>query len=227
MDYRLIRSKKRKRTMTIRIKADGAVEVRVPYKTPQRDIDAFFKEKTPWVHKILKEREGRLRGETAQPKQFISGERFLYLGEGYPLELCDMNGRRDALILSYGKFLFDEKRAGEAEEIFVNWYKKRAKELFTERVAYYSRQLNLFQEGIKITSAFSRYGSCSPKNHLSFTWRLVMVPLVVIDYIIIHELIHIKVKNHSKEFWESVRIAMPDFRTHKRWLKENGHSLKL
>jgi hypothetical protein len=213
--------------MTIRIKADGAVEIRVPYKTLQREIDDFFREKTPWVKKIMMEREKRLRGETAQPKRFISGETFLYLGEGYPLELCDMNGRRDALILSYGKFLFDEKRTGEAEEIFVNWYKKRTRELFVERVAHYSRQLSLFQEGIKITSAFSRYGSCSPKNHLSFTWRLMMAPLVVIDYIIIHELIHIKIKNHSKKFWDSVGAAMPDFRTHKRWLKENGHSLKL
>ena len=213
--------------MTIRIKADGAVEVRVPYKTLQRDIDAFFREKTPWVHKILKEREGRLRGEAAQPKQFVSGEIFLYLGERYPLELCDTNGRRDALILSYGKFLFDEKRTGKAEEIFVNWYKKRARELFMERVAHYGRQLSLFHEGIKITSAYYRYGSCSHHNRLSFTWRLLMAPLVVIDYIIIHELIHIKIKNHSKEFWDSVRIAMPDFKTHKLWLKENGHSLKL
>jgi hypothetical protein len=96
-----------------------------------------------------------------------------------------------------------------------------------ERVAYYSRQLSLFQEGIKITSAHYRYGSCSSKNRLSFTWRLVMAPLAVIDYIIIHELIHIKVKNHSKAFWDSVGTVMPDFRTHKRWLKENGHSLKL
>jgi len=213
--------------MTIRIKTDGTVEIRVPHKTSQREIDTFFKNKTPWVHKILMEREKRLQSKAVQPKQFVSGETFLYLGEGYPLELCDMNGKRVALILSYGKFLFDEKRAGKAEELFVNWYKNRAKELFVERVAYYSRQLNLFQEGIRITSAQYRYASCSHHNRLSFTWRLMMAPLVVIDYIIIHELIHIKVKNHSKEFWESVRIAMPDFRTHKQWLKENGHSLKL
>ena len=213
--------------MTIRIKADGTVEVRVPYKTPQGEIDAFFRKKTPWVHRILIERESRLQSKAVQPKQFVTGETFLYLGEGYPLELCDMNGKRVALILSYGKFLFDEKRAGKAEEIFVNWYKNRAKELFLERVAYYSRQLSLFCEGIKITSAHYRYGSCSHRNRLSFTWRLVMAPLVVIDYIIIHELIHIKVKNHSREFWEAVRIAMPDFRTHKQWLKENGHFLKL
>lgn len=213
--------------MTIRIKADGAIEIRVPYKTSQRQIDAFFKEKTPWVQKIMTERERRLPGEPIQSKQFVSGETFLYLGEGYPLELCNMNGRRDAIILLYGKFLLDEKMAGKAKEIFVNWYKKRARDLFVERVAHYSRRLSLLSEGIKITSAFSRYGSCSPHNRLLFTWRLMMAPLVVIDYVIIHELIHIKVKNHSKEFWESVRVAMPDFRTHKRWLKDNGHSLKL
>jgi predicted metal-dependent hydrolase len=228
MDYRLVRSKNRKRTMTILIKPDGTVEMRVPYKTLQRDVDAFFKEKSPWVQKKLMEREKRVEGETAQPKQFITGEIFFYLGERYPLEICNMNGSRaPSLSLSYGMFLLDEKSAGEAQAIFIKWYKKRAKELFAERVYHYSRQLSFFPEDIRITSAQYRYGSCSARNNLSFSWRLMLAPLPVIDYIIIHELTHIKVKNHSKKFWESVGASMPDFRTHKRWLKEHGYSLKL
>jgi predicted metal-dependent hydrolase len=94
-------------------------------------------------------------------------------------------------------------------------------------VALYAAQHG-FQPGrIRITSARTRWGSCSSKGTLSFTWRLVMAPLEVVDYVVIHELAHLRVKNHSQVFWDSVAALMPDYKRHVTWLKKNGRFLTL
>ena len=77
---------------------------------------------------------------------------------------------------------------------------------------------------IRITGARTRWGSCAGER-LNFTYRLAMAPLEVIDYVIVHELVHIEVKNHSKTFWKRVEKIMPGYKRRRRWLKENGYSL--
>lgn len=224
--YSLIRSKKRKRTISLRVMPDGRVVIRAPHRAPQEEIDRFYQAKTAWVKKKLVERENNTQRNAGKPVAFIPGERFLYLGEWYPLEIQDTNGRKTPLSLSWGTFVLDEKRAEDVKDLFIRWYKDEAKRLFTDRTNFYSKNLGLFPKGIRITSAQFRYGSCSPENKLSFTWRLVMSPLAVIDYVIVHELMHIKEKNHSGRFWGLVEAATPDYRMHKIWLRENGHLLK-
>ncbi|MBM4351392.1 MAG: M48 family metallopeptidase, partial [Deltaproteobacteria bacterium] len=114
----------------------------------------------------------------------------------------------------------------EARDLFVRWYKGEAKETIARRVDYYSHRMHLSPKGIKITSAQSRWGSCSRDNRLSFSWRMIMAPLNVIDYILIHELAHIKEKNHSGRFWNYLESFLPDYRKHRLWLKENGPRLR-
>jgi predicted metal-dependent hydrolase len=225
--YSLIRSKKRKRTLSLRIMQDGRVIMQVPYRTSQEEIDSFFEAKTAWVKKKLLERESRVQRDAVKPIAFIPGERFLYLGEWYPLEFQNTNGSRIPLSLSWGTFVLDETRAEQARDFFIKWYKAEAKRLLADRVNYYSNNLVLSPKSIRITSALLRYGSCSPDNKLSFSWRLVMTPLAVMDYVIIHELMHIKEKNHSARFWGLVESAMPDYKKHRHWLRDHGHLLKV
>jgi len=78
-----------------------------------------------------------------------------------------------------------------------------------------------------ITSARTRWGSCSQEGALSFAWRLIMAPLPIIDYVVVHELAHIQVKNHSKRFWNKLNVLMPDYRQRIEWLERNGHLLSL
>jgi len=80
--------------------------------------------------------------------------------------------------------------------------------VLSDRVAWYSKKSGIIVKQIKITSANSRWGSCSAKGTLSFPWRLVMAPVPVIDYVVIHELIHVIEKNHSKDFWDKVHVLM-------------------
>jgi len=220
--YELVRSKKRKKTITLTVKRDGKVVIYAPYRTPVTEIDGFFESKKTWVRDKLAEQERR-SGTEGKEKQFVSGELFLYLGDFYALEIRDMNGARQPLVLSYGMFLLNKDRVEAAREHFVRWYRKRAAEVIAERLGRWSKRLQLAPEGITITGAQHRYGSCSSKNRLSFSWRIVMAPYEVIDYVIVHELAHIKEKNHSRRFWDVVVSILPDYRKQRGWLRENNH----
>jgi predicted metal-dependent hydrolase len=225
--YSFIRSRERKKTLSLRIMPDGNIVIRAPHRTPKEEIESFFQSKQDWVRKKLREKEDLSLDDSAKTRKFVSGEQFLYLGEFYPLEIESKNGRKTALTLSWSRFILDEERAEEARALFIKWYQAEAKRLFANRVDHYSKKFSLFAANIKITSAECRYGSCSPVNNLSFTWRLVMAPLAVIDYVIIHELVHTKVKNHSRTFWESVASAMPDYKAQREWLRRNNHLLRV
>jgi len=213
--------------LSLRIMPDGRIVIRAPYRTPLAEIESFFQSRKDWVRKKLGEMDAAAGKDGPSTRMFASGEKFLYLGESYPLEIQSKDGRKRPLTLSWSRFILDEERTDEARVLFIEWYREEAKRLFADRVDHYSKRLNLLAKSIKITSAESRYGSCSPTNSLCFTWRLIMAPLAVIDYVIIHELVHVKVKNHSKKFWESVALAMPGYKVHRSWLRKNNHLLRL
>jgi len=222
--YHLIRSKKRRKTISLHIKEDGKIVIYTPYCTPKWEIEKFIEEKESWIIGKISEREKRTK---EVEKTFLPGEKFLYLGEWYPLEIQESSNRGAPLTLAFGKFILSHDRIGEARDLFCHWYKKEAKEKITERVDHYGNRFQLLPEGIKITSARSRWGSCSRDNRLSFSWRIIMASLTIIDYVLIHELVHIREKNHSQKFWNYLESVLPDYRKHRSWLRENGHLLQL
>jgi predicted metal-dependent hydrolase len=224
LGYHLIRSRKRRKTISLHINEDGKIVVNAPYRTPKWEIEKFVEEKQSWIVKKISEKDGSIR---RAEKEFVPGEEFLYLGESYPLEIQDTHKKEHPLKLSFGKFILDKDHIEEARDLFVEWYKTEAKQRIMERVDYYGKRLQLFPKGVKITSAKYRWGSCSPDNRLSFSWRIIMASLNIIDYILIHELVHIKEKNHSKRFWSYLESVLPDYRKQRLWLKQNGHSLCL
>jgi len=221
LSYQLIRSRKRRKTISLHIKEDGKIVVYAPYRTPKWEIEKFFNEKESW---IVEKRSEKERSIKEAEKAFISGEKFLFLGELVPLEIQD-NNKEPPLKLSFGKFVLDKNHIEEARDLFIKWYKEEAKERIIGRIDYYSKRLQLFPKGVKITSAKYRWGSCSRDDRLSFSWRMIMASFSIIDYILIHELVHIKEKNHSKRFWNYLESVHPDYKKHRLWLKENGSSL--
>jgi predicted metal-dependent hydrolase len=224
LSYHLIRSRKRRKTISLHIQEDGKIVVNAPYRTPKWEIEKFIEEKQSWIVKKISEKERSIR---KAEKEFIPGQEFLYLGELYPLEIQDTHHGEHPLKLSFGRFVLDGHHVKGARGLFIQWYKKEARARIMERMDYYSHRLHLFPKGIKITSAKYRWGSCSRDNRLCFSWRIIMASLSIIDYILIHELVHIKEKNHSKRFWNDLESIIPDYRKHRLWLKEHGHSLCL
>ena len=112
-------------------------------------------------------------------------------------------------------------------EALVEYHKKLAEQKISERLGYYSSRLGISYRRYRISSARSRWGSCARSGRLSFSWRLAMAPAPVIDYVVIHELIHILEHNHSGRFWEKVRQICPAYKRYKQWLKGNEHLLAI
>lgn len=100
----------------------------------------------------------------------------------------------------------------------IDRLKQKALEIIPNRVEYYSKIMNVKPTGVKITSAMTRWGSCSSKNSLCFSYRLMLYPLEAIDYVVVHELAHIRIKNHSKYFYEEIEKYMPDYKDRKKML---------
>ena len=223
LNVHLIRSRKRKKTISLHIQEGRRIVLHAPYHTPKREIERFIKERESWIIKKVSEKERSIR-ETE--RALVPGEKFLYLGESYPLEIRESGHLEPPLKLSFGKFILDQDRIGVSRDLFIRWYKREAQDTIAGRMDYYSHRLHLFPKGMRITRAKSRWGSCSRDNRLSFSWRVIMAPLTIVDYILIHELAHIKEKNHSKSFWGYLESILPEYRGQRLWLKENGHRLR-
>ena len=132
-----------------------------------------------------------------------------------------------AIRTSRTSFLLARAALPYAEDVFTAWYKKQARQVITERVEKYAELYGYVYKRIRITSARTRWGSCSSKGSLNFPWRLVMAPMHIIDYVVIHELVHIKEQNHSKVYWNKVEQIMPDYKERRAWLNDYGHLLNL
>ena len=104
-------------------------------------------------------------------------------------------------------------------------YRELARRYIEQRVQHYTKLLNVSYQNITIREQKTRWGSCSSKGTLSFHWRLILAPPKVLDYVVVHETCHLLFMNHSKEFWLEVENLMPDYQTHRTWLKKNGARL--
>jgi len=221
MDFnktQVIRSKRK--TIALIIQNDGNVQIRAPKFATSQQIQQFVQSKSNWIQthqkKILKQK--------VTTHNYEPGEIFLYLGNEYSLELSKAN--KIPLVLN-NKFQLSRLNNHEAEKIFKDWYRKRSREIFSERANFFANEHSYKFNKIRISSARTRWGSCSSKGTLSFTWRLVMAPMEIIDYVIIHELVHLKIKNHSSSFWAKVQELEPEYKSKRKWLREMGHQLTL
>ena len=109
----------------------------------------------------------------------------------------------------------------------IAWLKEQAMQTISERVALYANVMGVTPGTVKLSEAKARWGSCSTKNNLNFAWRLVMCPLSVIDYVVVHELSHITYKNHSPAFWARVKTVLPTYEDDQDWLKLNKKLMEI
>jgi hypothetical protein len=212
----------RRRTLAIIVEDDGRIVVRAPMRLKQEAIDEFIRAKETWI--LTKQERALKRTSRFEPKSYVSGEEFLYLGKPYRLEIEDH--QRRPLVLN-GGFRLSRAALPRAEAVFERWYRRQALRVMTERAEAYAASHGFTFNRIKITSARKRWGSCGHNGNLSFAWRLVMAPRPVIDYVVVHELAHQKHRNHSRRFWSKVASILPDFRQQEDWLEEHGYLLRL
>ena len=216
---RIIRSGRK--TYGMEINKKGELIVRVPNRASDKAIHKMLDKKKKWI--LSKQELVRKRCEQKRPREFAEGEEFLYLGNNYKLYVLDRN--RTHIHFKDNCFVLSRDAIERAESIFTRWYRQQAHKIFLERTKHYSSAAGIRYNRISIKDTRTRWGSCSGRDNLNFNWHLVMAPLNIIDYVVVHELSHIEEKNHSKKFWDKVISIMPDYKNHRNWLKENGHSL--
>jgi predicted metal-dependent hydrolase len=212
----------RRKTVALIIQADGKLTVRAPLRMSGIEIRKFVQNHEAWI------RKNRDRIKSSPPpleKMFREGELFMFMGKEYPFTI--IKHQRPALILTDNKFQLSVSELLTARQEFTSWYKKQARTVISKRVDFYANQLTFKYTKIRISSARTRWGSCSSNGTLSFTWRLVMAPPEIVDYVVLHELVHTQIKNHSKQFWLRLSEILPEYKMHVRWLKENGKYLTL
>lgn len=226
MQYSVVRSRKRKKTISLQIDTDSRITVYAPSFTPAGEISRFVEEKRNWIAKTILRQSLQKAGHTH--RQYTSGESFYYLGRAYQLEAYyDPLEDQGVTLRNECFFLNCPDDRSMRKFYFVSWYKDRAVQYISRRLEYYSSMLGLTHGGIRITSAEKRWGSCSETNRLAFSYRLVMAPPEVIDYVVVHELAHILQKNHSSKFWDLVADVLPDYRVNRRWLRDNEYRFNL
>lgn len=217
---KIIRSQRR--TIALQVCPDAAVIIRAPFRVSDAYINRFVESKRRWIAR--KQELVRQRRCSAREKEFVTGEEFMYLGQTYKLYVQPEQSM--PLLFDSAFYLAQECRSRAGKE-FIKWYRQQARARITERVNLCSSQAGLRYQQIRISGARKRWGSCSRANNLNFSWRLVMAPPAVIDYVVAHEVAHLEHKNHSRNFWNKVMVLDPDYQQHRKWLRLNGHLLEL
>ena len=215
---KIIRS--RRRSIALVVCPDATLVVRAPMKISLGYIQDLVFRKRLWINK--KKRQALKHGPPARAKEFINGEEFLYLGERYKLKIGAVKK------IEIGDYLFfPEKYSSKARVKMTEWYKQKARDEITERAIILSRFTGWDFKSISITSAQTRWGSCGAKGSINFTWKLIMAPFSVIDYVVVHELAHTVERNHSARFWDKVAVVLPDYKIRQKWLRNNRGNFKI
>ena len=244
LEYQLIRSKRRK-TLSLQVK-HGRVTVRAPHYVKSAFIDTFIQEKSDWLLTKLAEQK-----QKADFCDFSQNSSLLFLGEHLTLNVC--LAKKSTIFIDNSLVIEDDSfsvytpstrqlnvviservnirltkpsaRAKQVKKLLETYFKQQAEQLIIERLEFLSKQTSLIPTKVNIRQYSARWGSCNNRGELSFNYLLMMAPIFVIDYVIIHELCHLVHLNHSKDFWHLVEEYCPNFKIAKKWL--NIHQSQL
>ena len=214
--YQVVRSNRK--SVALVIDNEANLIVRAPLQMQDSTIDEFVCKKKRWINE--KQRQVEIFGEKHPPLIIETGESLIYLGSTYAI----IKDAIDSVQISGNEILVPDKYGIDD---MISWLKAEALRVITERVNNYSGIMGVAPGEIKLSDAKARWGSCSTKDNLNFVWRLIMCPLSVIDYVVVHELSHITYKNHSPAFWARVKTVLPTYEDDQEWLKENRKLMEI
>jgi hypothetical protein len=220
----LIKRSSRAKHVRLEVRQETGLTVVIPSSYRIKQLPVLLESKGSWIlDKLTK--YGQVQS-VPDKKEIKSGDTIPYLGRD--LEVVKQQNHRNTnsiklernrLVVSIGS------ASSRLNLILEQWYRLQAAKLIKERVDKLSARLGLTYNRIIIRGQKTRWGSCSYKGNLSFNWKLIMAPEPVIDYVVIHEIAHLKEMNHTKRFWELVAEHCPRWREHRKWLKDHEKEL--
>ncbi len=209
-----------RKTVGVTVERDGTLVLTAPTDCPAAVIEQVAQRKQLWVYKKLAERETQVQPGTA--KEFVSGAGFYYLGRSYRLLLVEPAPIVPALRLYQGRFMLrrDEQQQGQAH--FIAWYTQHSQPWLQERVDRLATRIEVSPQRVHIQDLGFRWGACTSAGTIYFHWRAILLPLPIIEYLIAHELVHLREPHHGSAFWQCLKRSVPDYVDRKRWLAEHG-----
>lgn len=218
-----LRRSERRKTIGITVDRDGSLVLRAPVECTDEHLKRVAKEKLLWTYTKLAEK--KLLFRPTRPKKFIDGEGFYYLGESYRLLIIEprcAGSQTLPLKLKDNWFMLRRDERFRAEQHFVTWYTHQAYNWIKTRVGRFAARVDVTPADIQVRRLGFRWGPCSPAGRLNFHWRTVLLAPEMIDYIIVHELVHLRERLHSRLFWRRVERVIPDYIQRKIWLSQHG-----
>ncbi len=221
-----LQKSRRARRISLKIDAEKGLRVIIPAHA-KVNVDDILREKQPWIQKHL--------AKFAPRRQYISGETLPLYGRDSLLQVAvsietrrvSVSHKNEVFLVKIPAALKPAARRETVRSALESWYRQEAKWYIPQETALLAQQLGFSYQAITIRGQKTRWGSCSSRGNLNFNWRLVMAPQSAIEYVIIHELCHLKVPNHSTQFWSLVAQFCPDYPTHVEWLRNHAHLYNL
>jgi len=216
LDFEVRRSTRR-RTLGLTVDRAGELVVHAPEDTQQADLEKWVESKLLWVHRklLLKEEQAGLSHQL----EFVSGETISYLGRNYRLKVVD---RQDKPLHFDGQwFLLRKKDRSRAVELFRQWFIDTGTAWVQKRVKAWEPKTGTSPSRVVVDDLGFRWGSCGKNEVLYFNWRLLQMPVRLVDYVLVHEMIHLTERNHTKQFWQVLERVLPDWQARKRQIESD------
>ena len=209
----IIRSNRK--TLSLSVDIFGRLIVRAPKRYSDERIFAFIRQKENWIIRQKTKMQG---AGTRLPSENLDGYTLTLLGKPCIITLTN------AQFVQYdgeNNRLFVPKT--NANQRLVKWLKENAERIFAQATAKAAMEMGVTYKSISVTSAKTRWGSCSGKDAIHYSFRLIYAPKEVVEYVVYHELAHVRHKNHSLQFWREVEKYCPAWRIYRGWLKQNAY----
>lgn len=233
INFELRRSSRRRKTVEISVDPVEGVRVAAPATASLASVDALVKRRAYWILKRLADSRN---GASLPPRrEFVTGESLDYLGRQYRLRLVNGDARKSGPVRLTRGWLevvapaTPMKSAGRSATVRMleRWYKTHAESKISQRVQFFSARLGGEPQRVLVRSQERRWGSCGAGKTLRFNWRIIMAPLSVVDYVVVHELCHLRHPDHGRAFWGMVASVLSDYETRRQHLRSEGWRYRL
>lgn len=220
-----IRKRRYQRSLKLTVKQDGSVLLTCAISTPQRHIREFLYKHRGWIEQKVRDFKSEI--ESIPRKKFETGENFLIQGVPYKFRIDPIFSEarsRPKFILENQKLIMQRSKedSSSIRRHLIEFYKTQGKAHLFKSVQFWSDKMQLYPTRISIRGQTSRWGSCSSKGNVNLNWKLYLSPPDCMEYVVVHELAHLRHQNHSKKFWQLVEQYFPDHIKARQWLKSNA-----
>jgi len=222
--------KQERRDIKITVDLVNGVLIYVAKDTPENEIEDILKKRAKWIYD-KQQSLNEVQTEVVK-KEFVSGEKFEYLGRSYRLKVHREAIPDSTLKFKQGKFIAEVPHywpqidvEAKLKEALIMWYRNYGIKKIHERAQYFEKIMGTEAHSIQLRTQHKRWGTCTPEGNIYLNWRIVMAPMRVIDYIIVHELAHLRIPEHNEKFWQLIKSILPKYEESKEWLRVNGTTL--